>query len=301
MFAFDFSLALRIFDIVFPIFAIVALGYAYGKYKHSNMEAVNHMIMDVFVPALVFAKLVHSDFSLGEYVPLAIASVVIMLGSGLILWPIISQTSVQGKTFIPPMMFSNAANIGLPLQVLAFGDQALPAAVILLLTFNLLHFSVGIYILDHRSHWLDTFKQPVILAGIAAILFKLFDLQLPSSVDVPLDMMGNVCVPLMLFSLGVRLTSAEFSDLKLGFIAGITAPVLGMSIALIATAIIPMPHAHIGNLLLFAALPPAIMNFLMAERFNQEPEKVASIVMIGNIMAIVTLPLALAYVLPRFT
>lgn len=295
-----FDDSLRIFDIVFPIFAIVALGYAYGKIKHSNMDAVNHMIMDIFVPALVFAKLANSDFSLGAYIPLAVCSIIIMLGSGLVLWPIVKQTSVQPKTFIPPMMFSNAANIGLPLQVLAFGEQALPAAVILLLTFNLLHFSLGIYILDHRSHWLDTFKQPVILAGIAAIAFKLLDWQLPSSAAVPLDMMGNVCVPLMLFSLGMRLTTAEFSDLKLGLIAGITAPVLGMSIALVATSFIAMPEAHIGNLLLFAALPPAIMNFLMAERFNQEPEKVASIVMIGNMLAIVTLPLALAYVLPRF-
>lgn len=294
------DLALRIFDIVFPIFAIVGLGYAYGKYKHSNMDGINHMIMDVFVPALVFAKLVQSDFQLGDYAPLAAASVVIMLGSGALLYPIIKQTSVQAKTFIPPMMFSNAANIGLPLQVLAFGDAALPAAVILLLTFNLLHFSLGIYILDHRSHWLHTFKQPVILAGIAAILFKTLDLELPSATAVPLDMLGNVCVPLMLFSLGIRLTTAEFSDLKLGFIAGITAPVVGMLIALGVSHIIDMPRTHIGNLLLFAALPPAIMNFIMAERFNQEPAKVASIVMIGNMLAIVTLPLALAYVLPRF-
>ena len=295
-----FEYSLRIFDIVFPIFAIVALGYAYGKIKHSNMDAVNHMIMDVFVPALVFAKLANSDFNLGEYIPLALGSVIIMLGSVLVLWPIVKYSSVLSKNFIPPMMFSNAANIGLPLQVLAFGEQALPAAVILLLTFNLLHFSLGIYILDHRSHWLDTFKQPVILAGIAAIIFKLLDLQLPSSASTPLDMLGNVCVPLMLFSLGMRLTTAQFSDLKLGVIAGITAPVLGMSIALVVTACIAMPSAHIGNLLLFAALPPAIMNFLMAEKFNQEPEKVASIVMIGNILAIITLPLALAYVLPRF-
>jgi hypothetical protein len=294
----DYSL--RIFDIIFPIFAIVALGYAYGKIKHSNMDSINRMIMDVFVPALVFAKLANSDFSLSEYAPLALCSVIIMLGSGLVLWPIVRKTSVQTKTFIPPMMFSNAANIGLPLQVLAFGEQALPAAVILLLTFNLLHFSLGIYLLDHRSHWLDTFKQPVILAGIAAIIFKLLNLQMPSSAAVPLDMMGNVCVPLMLFSLGMRLTTAEFSDLKLGLIAGATAPVLGMSIALAATHFITMPEAHIGNLLLFAALPPAIMNFLMAERFNQEPEKVASIVMVGNMLAIITLPIALAYVLPRF-
>ena len=295
-----FELSLRIFDIVFPIFAIVLLGFAYGKAKHSSMETVNHLIMDVFVPALVFAKLVNSDFGLSDYLPLVIGSLAVMLGSGALLWPIVARTSVQTKTFVPPMMFSNAANIGLPLQVLAFGDQALPAAVVMLLMFNLMHFSLGIYILDHKSHWLDTFKQPVIIAGIAAVAFKLMDWQLPTAVGTPMDMLGDVCVPLMLFSLGVRLTTAELSDIRLGVIAGVTAPVVGILIATAFIAFYPMSDAFKGNLILFAALPPAVMNFIFSERFNQEPAKVASIVMIGNIMAIVTLPLALAYVFSQF-
>jgi predicted permease len=256
--------------------------------------------MDVFVPALVFAKLVGSDFGLGDYIPLVLGSLAVILGSGALLWPIVSRTPVQAKTFVPPMMFSNAANIGLPLQVLAFGDQALPAAVVMLLMFNLMHFSLGIYILDHKSHWLNTFKQPVIIAGIAAIAFKMLGWEMPSAAATPINMLGDVCVPLMLFSLGVRLTTAELNDVKLGVVAGITAPVVGLIIATGFIAFYPMDHALKGNLLLFAALPPAVMNFIFSERFNQEPEKVASIVMIGNIMAIVTLPLALAYVLPRF-
>ena len=45
------------------------------------------------------------------------------------------------------------------------------------------------------------------------------------------------------------------------------------------------------------ALPPAVLNFLFAERYRQEPERVASIVLIGNLAALVFLPLALALVL----
>jgi len=56
-----------------------------------------------------------------------------------------------------------------------------------------------------------------------------------------------------------------------------------------------------GSLLLFGALPPAVMNFLFAERFNQEPQSVASIVLLGNLAAMITLPLALAYVLTNYS
>jgi predicted permease len=52
---------------------------------------------------------------------------------------------------------------------------------------------------------------------------------------------------------------------------------------------------------MFGALPPAVMNFLFAERYQQEPTKVSAIVLIGNSAAVVTLPLALLYVLPNYT
>ncbi len=38
---------------------------------------------------------------------------------------------------------------------------------------------------------------------------------------------------------------------------------------------------------------------MFAERYNQEPQKVASIVMIGNIAGLIFIPLALLIVLPR--
>ena len=45
--------------------------------------------------------------------------------------------------------------------------------------------------------------------------------------------------------------------------------------------------------MLFASLPPAALNYLLAERYGQEPERVASLVLIGNAFAIVFVPLGL--------
>ena len=46
---------LRIVAIIFPIFAIVAVGYAYARVKKPDMTFANQLNMDLFVPALVFA------------------------------------------------------------------------------------------------------------------------------------------------------------------------------------------------------------------------------------------------------
>jgi len=78
------------------------------------------------------------------------------------------------------------------------------------------------------------------------------------------------------------------------------APVSGLLIAALMLVFLDLPKAQAGVLFVFGALPPAVLNFLFAERYHQEPAKVASIVMLSNLATVVTLPLALAYALPKY-
>jgi predicted permease len=52
-----------------------------------------------------------------------------------------------------------------------------------------------------------------------------------------------------------------------------------------------------GLLFLFGCLPPAVLNFMVAEQYNQEPGKVASIVLVGNLLAVLFVPVGLALAL----
>ena len=42
-------------------------------------------------------------------------------------------------------------------------------------------------------------------------------------------------------------------------------------------------------------LPPAVMNYIVSERFNVAPGQVASIVLLGNFSALVSIPVMLVY------
>ena len=59
----------------------------------------------------------------------------------------------------------------------------------------------------------------------------------------------------------------------------------------------PLPADQLPLLVIFGALPPAVLNFMLAERYDQEPQNVASIVMLGNLASLIVIPLALAFVL----
>ncbi len=141
----------RILAILFPLLAVVLAGIAYGLLKKPDMGFANRLNLEIFIPALVFATLAGKSFDLALYAPLAVGTLMVVLGSGLIAWPLSKLIREAPKTFVPPMMFNNSGNVGMPLAVLAFGPQALPAAVIMFLVSNLLHFSLGVWRLDHQA------------------------------------------------------------------------------------------------------------------------------------------------------
>ena len=74
----------------------------------------------------------------------------------------------------------------------------------------------------------------------------------------------------------------------------VLAPLSGLAMAWLFCRIVDISRADQDILFVFGALPPAVTNFIFAERYDREPEKVAAIVAIGNAAAIVFIPIALA-------
>ena len=288
---------LRITAILFPIFAIVALGYWYGRRHDPEMAVANRLNMDIFVPALVFAALAGRSFAPGEFLPLATGAFAVQVGCGLLAWPAARALGLPWKTFVPPMMFNNSANVGIPLAVLAWGEDALPAAVILFMVANLLHFSVGARMLDARSRLLTLWRIPAVAATVAGLAVSLLGIAIWKPLLTALEMVGDIAIPLLLFALGVRMKTIRLTDLGPALAGAFLRPALGAAIAWCAAHLLGLGARDTAMLIVFGALPPAVMNFLFAERFHQEPERVASIVLLGNLAAVVVLPLVLAAVL----
>ncbi|WP_016916109.1 AEC family transporter [Vreelandella stevensii] len=277
-----------------PVFLIAGCGAAYGRYRSPDIGSLNTLNMELFVPLLVFAVLADRQAPLADYAWLATAAAVVVLGSGLVLWPVAKWLSLDIKVFLPPMMFNNSGNMGVPLLVLAFGPEALPAAVVVFIIEMLLHFSVGLYMLDPRTSLWRMLRMPIVAASVAGLLVNVGGVALPSWLLEAMHMLGGICIPLMLFALGVRLLEIDFSDWRTGLLGAVLCPLSGLVVALPLMWLLPLNPLQTAVLLVFAVLPPAVLNYLVAEQYKLEPHKVASLVLIGNLGSLVVMPLALA-------
>ncbi|SFR63437.1 hypothetical protein SAMN05216203_2002 [Marinobacter daqiaonensis] len=286
----------QILSTMLPVFLIAGCGALYGRYRSPDIQSMNTVNMELFVPMLVFAVLADQEAPLADFAWLATAGAIIVLGSGLILWPLARVLKLNVKTFLPPMMFSNSGNMGIPVIVLAFGEAALPAAVVLFVVEMILHFSVGLYMLDPHTSILRRLRVPVVLATIAGLTVNAGGIPMPGWLMEALNMLGGISIPLMLFTLGIRMLDVDFSDWKLGLLGAIACPASGLILAWPMVVLMDLTGLQIASLWVFAALPPAVLNYMVAEQYRQEPHKVASLVLIANLGSLVVMPLVLGLV-----
>lgn len=287
---------IEIINIMLPVCIVVLCGFIYTKISPTDMSVANKLNMNLFVPALIFSVMASKNFNVVDYLGALVAGAFIVLFSGVVALPLVRWMGLQWRTFLPPMMFNNIGNLGIPIIVLAFGEDALPIAIVLFMVENLLHFTVGMKMLNPKTSYLRVLRVPIVIASFAGIGFSLLGWHLPTAMQISMDMIGQISIPLMLFSLGVRISNVDFSEWKIGVIGGLMSPITGLGGVVIIALLFDVPDDWLGVFVIFACLPPAIMNYMVAEIFNQEPHKVASIVMVGNLISILILPIALLLV-----
>lgn len=291
------DLIARIADVIIPVFLIVAVGYAYARRQAPDMGTFNRIALDVLAPVLVYSALASRDFVMAEHLTLLLGGAVIILGGGLLAWPLARAFGAQARTLVPVVMFNNCGNMGLPLALLAFGPTHFGAAVALFSVSNLLHFSIGARITSQAARTRDLLTSPLMIATALGFISALTDVRPPDVMLAGLKLLGDALLPMMLFALGVRLTALTRDGLALGLLGALARPVIGLAIALPLAWALHLEGAARGQLLLFAALPPAVMQFMLADRYHQEPDKVGAMIMLGNALAVVFVPLALALAL----
>jgi predicted permease len=289
---------LAVISIIAPIFLIVLTAYVYARYEKPDMQVINKMIMQLFVPALIFYAMSRDDFHISDYTGLALGATGVIIGSGILAYFVAKLLKYQVRTFVPSMMFLNWGNLGIPLIVFTFGENALNAAIVLFITGNLLQFTLGIIIHSGKFELGKFVKNPMMIAIVLGLVVNLAEINLPLLILRPIDMLGHAAIPLMLVSLGVRLQSVRWNDLNIALIGAFFTPIVGLFMAYAFGTMLGLENNQFQQLLIFGALPPAVMNYMFAEQYNNEPDKVASIVLVSNLFSVITYFLLLYTIIP---
>ncbi|MDE1350257.1 AEC family transporter [Vibrio aestuarianus] len=286
----------QVVNILFPVIALVGVGFMIGRWQKPDFRPINRINMDAFVPALVFSSLATMPLDT-QQLPLIAASLVAVLIPALLMIPICLMMKINYKAWAPLHMFRNSGNLAIPLFTYTFGESALGSAVLLFVVSACLHISLGLALLSKGNPFKQIISTPLFIAAAIAMILNVLGITVWKPLYEATSLLGQAAVPVMLISLGSQMINLKLSGFKVGAISSLLSLATGAVSFLLIYYFIPLPTMQLQMMVLFTMLPPAVMNYLFAERFNIEPTNVASMVLFGNFFCLITLPILLTVAL----
>ena len=118
----------KIASITLPIFSLVLVGFLYSRRVKPDLRGANKLVVDIALPVLIFISLSAKSFDPISALSFTGASIVLILLTGLMAWPLTGFSGASLQAFLPCAMFTNVGPIGIPLIALAYGQRAIVIA-----------------------------------------------------------------------------------------------------------------------------------------------------------------------------
>ncbi|WP_414474605.1 AEC family transporter [Microvirga sp. M2] len=287
---------LLIASVVLPILITVGVGFVWTRlgYKLESRD-LTALIADVATPCLVVSTFQTSRLSFEAFTAVAAAAttaIVLFACAGALL---LRATRLRLRTFLPSIAFPNAGNLGLPLSLYAFGPEGLGYAIAFFSISSVANYTFGQAIAAGKANWRGLLRLPLLYAVAIGIALSFWGIDLPAPIAKTLALIGNLTVPLMLLMLGASLSRLKVASF--GRAAAVSAFRIGGGalIGILVATLFDLSGAMKAVLILQSANPVAVYNYLFAQRWNNEPEEVAGVVVLSTVASIVTVPLLLAW------
>ncbi len=275
---------------VIPVFFLITIGLTFARWKKINLAAVTEIIVYLGTPSLVLTSLASKPIYASELAVLFSGLMAIYAAVGLLIGLYFFVFRFHSRGFALPVLFMNAGNMGLPLALFAFGEAGMQRATLIFVMATCLQYSLGLYILNGRSNWIETFRLPLIYAAIGGMSLNLLEIRIPELLAQPLTMLGQATIPLMLVSLGYRLHDVKTPRWGHALGGALVRILGGFAAANLAVLLIGAEGVNRQVLLLYGCLPAAVVNFVLTEKYHQDPELAASIVVLSTFISVFTIP-----------
>jgi predicted permease len=289
----------EILSIIAPVFICAAVGFGWVRSGHAFETAfVSKMVINVGAPCLIFSTFLNIQISQEAFTTMMVATLAAMVVFGITGYLVLKACGLSQQAFLPSQIFPNVGNMGLPLCLLAFGDEGLALGLTYFMVNSLFGFTFGLAISSGKMSFGELLRNPIFYAVAITLSVFFTGFRPPLWIQNTTQLLGGLTIPLMLIALGVSLGSVNISGLKRSFGLSALRLGLGFGTGVGLSAILGMEGTAKGILILQSTMPVAVFSYLFAVRYNRQPADVAGTVVISTEMSFLTLPLLLWFVLP---
>jgi malate permease and related proteins len=148
-----------------------------------------------------------------------------------------------------------------------------------------------------RQGFIAMLKEPVVYAMGFSVALLMTHTVLPRWLGNTVDLLGGIAIPLMSIALGVSLASFRVQSLWRSIVLSLVRVLGGLLIGYWVAWQLDLTGVTRAVVILQSAMPVAVFNYLLAERYHCNPKEVAAMVIVSTVIALIGLPFLLATLL----
>ena len=283
------------------IFIGILAGFVCRKTKVLSEEGtatVSNIVVKIILPFYLFSAILNSGSgvdSKGVFLTLGLSSGMFLLSGlvALIVVPLLKPPADDRGVYLFETMCGNVTYIGIPVCAAVLGGNAAFYGSLLNIPYNLLCFSLGIWLLAGKLP-LKKILNPAFLSGVAAALLYLLRVPVPSVLLDGCAFIGQATSPCAMLVIGSVLGSVPFREIFTEWRAIpyvlIRLAGLGALMALLLSFLKVDPILK-GVLVLMASMPAATNSTMLCTIYGGNRALSAKLIFLSTALSIVTIPL----------
>ena len=283
------------------IFIGIITGFVCRKLKvitEEGTSTLSNIVVKVILPFYLFNAIVSSDSGVdaGGVLTAILLSAGMFVLSGiiaLVIVPLFRAPDDDRGVYLFETMCGNVTYIGIPVCVAVLGEKAAFYASLLNIPYNLLCFSLGIFLLAGKSSF-KKILNPAFLSGFAAVILYVLKIKVPSVITDGCAFIGQATSPCAMLVIGSVLGSVPFREI---FTEWRSIPYTAIRLfgiaALVAllTKFLPIDPILRGVLILMAAMPAATNSTMLCTIYGGNRALSAKLIFLSTALSAVSIPL----------
>ena len=294
---------IKLFEVLFPVFFVVGIGYYLGKTNPKiDTTFITSFAANIGTPAMVIYAITSTGINFEifrDYFWYYLLAICLFAFVGIFTLYTLKTKDIVRE--LPPLIFPNTGNMGLPICMFAYGSKGLGVSASITSLIILCHFTLGVFLADRKFNLNVILKNPPFYAIIFSAIMLFYGIKMPVFVVNTTEWLMYVTIFLILMSLGIALTRLKVFSLSNALISSFTRMIIGPAIGFLLIFIFDIKGFAAGVLLIQCSMPSAVLNYLVGSIYSPKKivDSIASTIVVSTLISFVTIPIVV-YIALRF-
>ena len=298
------DLLIKLFEVLFPVFLVIGIGYWYGKKDPKfDTKFITTLSGNIGLPCIIFYSLTTSnaEFSLFlrflYYITLYVGLFTIL---GIAVLKILNKDIYR---LLPPLILPNTGNMGMPICLFAYGKLGLAIAAAITSVIVVFHFSLNILLASRKFSFKPLINCVPIYALIVSLFFVYFKIPSPKFLENATFLISYSTIFLVLMSLGIALSKLKIFSFSESLIFSLIRIIVGPLIGFVFVKMFNLTGVEAGVMFIQTSMPSAVLTYLIAEMYSPKKivDNIASVVVLSTFLSFVTIPIVVFLALKYFS